>query len=171
MAAEREVAWEEAKQDADRGLTLDDYQRGAIDTAVYPGQGGAIGLSYAVLGLNGEAGETGEAVKKMWRDDAADIEAGVLQAVTEARDGLRRGVLSYDVIFERMTLRIHEVFRPPLSEERRQKIEKELGDTLWYAAQVATEIGVSLGDVADGNLTKLAARRDANTLHGDGDER
>lgn len=55
--------------------------------------------------------------------------------------------------------------------ETRNAIAKELGDVLWYAAQLATELGVSFEDVAQGNLEKLFSRLDRGKLHGDGDER
>lgn len=38
------------------------------------------------------------------------------------------------------------------------KLQKELGDVLWYVAETATLIGLSLKEVAETNLTKLAAR-------------
>ena len=38
-------------------------------------------------------------------------------------------------------------------------IADELGDVLWYMARICQEIGVSLNDVAQMNITKLAARR------------
>ena len=37
-------------------------------------------------------------------------------------------------------------------------IKKELGDVLWYAASVATALGLSLDDIAAGNVSKLEAR-------------
>jgi NTP pyrophosphatase (non-canonical NTP hydrolase) len=50
-------------------------------------------------------------------------------------------------------------------------LEDELGDALWYVANAATELGVSLGDIAEANLNKLRSRSDAGTLRGSGDSR
>lgn len=58
-----------------------------------------------------------------------------------------------------------------VSDERVMKLGSEVGDVLWYLAQLATELGLDLGLLAERNLTKLEARQDAGTLRGDGDER
>lgn len=58
-----------------------------------------------------------------------------------------------------------------LGDERRDKAIKELGDVLWYAAALATELGVGLQDVARQNLVKLAERKHMNKLHGEGSDR
>ena len=52
-----------------------------------------------------------------------------------------------------------------------EKILKELGDVLWYAAEVATVFGFSLDEVARTNIDKLTARQSAGTLKGSGDDR
>lgn len=57
------------------------------------------------------------------------------------------------------------------SEEDREMIVKELGDTLWYIASIARYLGVDLAEVASGNLEKLESRLQRNKLHGEGDER
>ena len=57
------------------------------------------------------------------------------------------------------------------SEEDRTALVKELGDVLWYVANVARYLGVSLSDVAEGNIEKLSSRKKRNKLHGEGDER
>jgi NTP pyrophosphatase (non-canonical NTP hydrolase) len=58
-----------------------------------------------------------------------------------------------------------------LTDERRGQIKKELEDALWYIAAVATDIGVSLADIAADNIANLTGRKERDTLHGDGDNR
>lgn len=58
-----------------------------------------------------------------------------------------------------------------VSGEKKQEIQKELGDVLWYVAQIATELGLSLEDVAQGNLEKLASRMAREKIGGSGDDR
>ena len=48
---------------------------------------------------------------------------------------------------------------------------KELGDVLWYVAMLAEELDVPLDDLAEEVLSKLAARKEAGTIKGDGDNR
>ncbi len=54
---------------------------------------------------------------------------------------------------------------------QKEEIKKELGDVLWYLAQLASELDLSLNDVAQTNLEKLRSRQERNALHGDGDNR
>jgi NTP pyrophosphatase (non-canonical NTP hydrolase) len=58
-----------------------------------------------------------------------------------------------------------------LSDERRVALAAELGDVLWYAAQLATEAGLDLDEIAQDNLAKLLSRRDRGVLQGSGDAR
>ena len=58
-----------------------------------------------------------------------------------------------------------------LSAERRDALAKELGDVLWYVAQLATEAGLDLDAIAAGNLDKLLSRRERDVLQGSGDDR
>ena len=58
-----------------------------------------------------------------------------------------------------------------LTAERRDSIAAELGDVLWYAAQLATEAGLELEEIAQANLDKLASRQRRAVLHGSGDDR
>lgn len=58
-----------------------------------------------------------------------------------------------------------------LSAERRTALAGELGDVLWYLAQVATEAELDLDAIAVANLDKLSSRRLRGVLHGSGDDR
>ena len=50
-------------------------------------------------------------------------------------------------------------------------LQLELGDVLWYVAQLATELGLELDQVAQANLDKLASRAARNVIAGSGDTR
>jgi len=58
-----------------------------------------------------------------------------------------------------------------LTEERRQAILKECGDTLWYLADLVDHCGSSLQEVALRNLLMLRERKKQDKLRGDGDNR
>ena len=53
----------------------------------------------------------------------------------------------------------------------KEDVEKELGDVLWYIANLATDMELSLDILAAKNLNKLRDRQDRNVLQGDGDDR
>jgi NTP pyrophosphatase (non-canonical NTP hydrolase) len=55
--------------------------------------------------------------------------------------------------------------------ERREAMAKELGDVLWYVAQLASELGLELEQIAHENLDKLRSRMERGVLSGSGDER
>ena len=58
-----------------------------------------------------------------------------------------------------------------LSEELREDLGKELGDVLWFVAQLASDLSLNLGEIARGNLRKLADRSERGVLGGSGDDR
>ena len=53
----------------------------------------------------------------------------------------------------------------------RDDLKLELGDVLWYVAQLCTELDLDLAEVASANLAKLASRAARNVIGGSGDQR
>jgi NTP pyrophosphatase (non-canonical NTP hydrolase) len=70
--------------------------------------------------------------------------------------------------------KIKKVFRDKdgqISEETRDALKAELGDVLWYLSQVATELDLSLDEIAEYNIDKLMDRLERGKIRGDGDNR
>ena len=53
----------------------------------------------------------------------------------------------------------------------KEKLIDELGDVLWYCAQLATELDIPLSTVMERNIHKLQSRKDRGVLGGSGDSR
>jgi NTP pyrophosphatase (non-canonical NTP hydrolase) len=58
-----------------------------------------------------------------------------------------------------------------LTDEDKLELKKELGDVLWYLALFAESLGLSLEEIAELNLEKLASRKARGTQRGAGDNR
>lgn len=70
--------------------------------------------------------------------------------------------------------KVKKIFRDKggvITDVEREALKQELGDVLWYLAQIATEINVTLEDVASANITKLYDRLERGKIQGDGDTR
>jgi len=70
--------------------------------------------------------------------------------------------------------KIKKVFRDrdgQINEETREALKAELGDVLWYIAQVATELDLTLDESAEYNIAKLYDRLERGKIKGDGDNR
>lgn len=52
-----------------------------------------------------------------------------------------------------------------------EAIKKELGDVLWYVSVLASEFSISLDEIAEANIKKLASRKKRGKLKGSGDNR
>jgi len=109
-------------------MEINEYQKLAQMTAIYPGKG--ENLTYPALGLNGEAGEVADKIKKVFRDNHGDF-----------------------------------------NQAKKEAIALELGDCLWYIADLAFELGYTLETVAIMNIAKLSSRAKRGLIGGDGDNR
>lgn len=102
---------------------------------------------------------------------------------TKSRKTAAYPVIGHAVIYPALGLvneagevagKIKKVFRDKggeISEETRQALKAELGDVLWYIAQVATELDLSLDDIAEHNIAKLYDRLERGKIGGEGDNR
>ena len=97
------------------GMTLDEYQDLAIESAIYDP---AFSILYPSLKLAGEAGEVSEKVGKRLRDYEGD-------------------------------------FTDP---EWQDALAKELGDVLWYVAEICSVLQLDMEEVAEANVKKLKKR-------------
>lgn len=105
-------------------MTLDEYQRAATETAIYPGKYGMLGKVYCALKLNGEAGEVAEEIGKALRDDD--------QTITDARRArllLELGDVLWYLANEAVELgfTLSEVAQANIEKLARRKAEGKLG--------------------------------------------
>ena len=70
--------------------------------------------------------------------------------------------------------KIKKIFRDRggiIGEAERLALKSELGDVLWYLAQVCTELEIPLDEVARANIEKLYSRLERGQIGGEGDDR
>lgn len=69
--------------------------------------------------------------------------------------------------------RDHDEFIPndEWLEHYKHFLRDELGDALWYVANLAKELGIDLDTLASDNLDKLESRAERGALRGSGDHR
>jgi NTP pyrophosphatase (non-canonical NTP hydrolase) len=56
-------------------------------------------------------------------------------------------------------------------EDNTERLANEIGDILWYLAELCTALEIDFGKVAGMNLVKLSERAEKGTIKGDGDNR
>lgn len=58
-----------------------------------------------------------------------------------------------------------------ISEQDKEELVKEIGDTLWYLAVFADHLGVKFDEVGQRNIAKLRSRQSRGKIAGKGDNR
>jgi NTP pyrophosphatase (non-canonical NTP hydrolase) len=58
-----------------------------------------------------------------------------------------------------------------LSDEDVKTLMAESSDVLWYSSQLATELDLNLGEIAQYNIAKLTSRLERGVIGGSGDNR
>jgi NTP pyrophosphatase (non-canonical NTP hydrolase) len=128
----------------DLPITFEKYQACAKKTAIYNQDARVL---YPALGL---AGETGEVLEKAVNLIMMAVHAGKL--ANQVKKIIRDDDCECDTY-------------------RKHAIGKEIGGVLWYCSQVASDLGLDLGAIAQENLDILADRRERGKIQGDGDNR
>lgn len=120
-------------------MTLNEYQEKAMATCMES----CDNFAYMFLNLVGEVGEFSSKMAKAIRKEQMSIIHNDAYKNPES--------MNFDV------------------EGWLEELKKELGDILWQTAGLAHVMGWPLEDVGLGNLEKLAARKAAGTIDGNGD--
>lgn len=126
-------------------LTLNEYQDKAMSTCMPESDN----LFYMLANLAGEVGEFASKAGKHMRK-------GKLHITTTQRD--EEGKILHTQVWN-------------ISDEERRLMLSEIGDILWQTAGLAKVMGVTLEEVAEENLAKLASRKQRNVISGEGDMR
>ena len=131
-------------------MELNEYQKKAMTTCMPSSEN----FSYMLLNLVGEVGEFASKVAKGIRKGHCSI--GLEPNIADA----------YDIANEPTANELWQFFG---FEERLEELKKEAGDILWQLSGLCSVMGWDLEDIAQMNLDKLAARKEAGTIDGDGD--
>ena len=126
-------------------LSLNEYQDKAMSTCLPESDN----LFYMLANLVGEVGEFASKAAKHMRK-------GKLHITTMPRND--KGQVLHTQVWS-------------VTDEERKLMLSEIGDILWQTAGLAKVMGVTLEEVAQENLAKLASRQRRNVIDGDGDER
>lgn len=126
-------------------LSLNEYQDKAMSTCMPESDN----LFYMLVNLIGEVGEFASKAGKHMRK-------GNLHITTTKRDG--EGKILHTQMWN-------------ITDEERHLLLSEIGDILWQTAGLAKVMGVTLEEVAEENLAKLASRKQRHVISGDGDMR
>lgn len=126
-------------------MNINEYQEKAMTTCMESSEN----FSYMFLNLVGEVGELASKVGKAIRKGRAYI-----GSQNEVDDQNELIVISDNK--EQYNIFIDE-------------LKKEAGDVLWQLSGLCSVMGWSLEEVAQMNLDKLSARKEAGTIDGNGD--
>lgn len=127
-------------------MELNEYQKRAMSTCMPSCEN----MSYMLLNLVGEVGEFASKIAKAIRKDQVKI--GWWEEGKEADENELIPTGSFAEW-----------------DELKEELKKELGDILWQTAGVAYAMNWTLEEVGLGNLDKLAKRKEAGTIVGNGD--
>ena len=124
-------------------MTLNEYQEKAMTTCTES----SMNDTYLLFGLVAEVGELADKVAKAKRKEIITISGNHILPNVPSKESAKD---FNDFV---------------------NGFVKELGDVLWFVAMIAKHTGLTLEEVAQLNLDKLADRAKRNVIVGDGDNR
>ena len=124
-------------------MELNDYQNQALTTCMPS----CDNFAYMFINLVGELGEMASKVAKLIRKDKVDI------------------------IYSKLCLTVAMPQEFQETQEALEALKGELGDILWQLSGLCHTFGLTLEDVAQYNLDKLASRHQRGVIDGNGDNR
>ena len=127
-------------------MEINEYQKRAMETCMES----CNNLSYMLLNLVGEVGEFSSKIAKAVRKEQLKI--GWWE---EGKEAVENDLIPTVSFFEWDKMKV--------------ELKKEAGDILWQLSGLCRVMGWSLEDIAQMNLDKLAARKEAGTIDGNGD--
>lgn len=138
-------------------MTFDDYQESTMKTAVY--RDTISDLLEPIVSALGEH----------------DIGEPTYEALHTIQSTLRRDYVGLGLgeagEFQNKLKKVLRDGKGLLTDESRKKMGEELGGLLWYVAQCASELGLSLDEIAEENIRILKSRKERGVLQGSGDNR
>lgn len=158
------------------GKTFDSYQDFTTSTALYPAD---VALPYTVTGICGEAAEVAGKMQTIVSKNliaTEDLTSDEARKNSYTLNGLLKTAAEHGEVLEKFkkAVRKGELKLLPvkmLTEEEKLEIAKEVGDVLWYCAQISKSLGLPLSTIAQMNIDKLSSRKTRGVLHGSGDNR
>lgn len=129
-------------------MELNEYQKRAMSTCMPSCEN----ISYMLLNLVGEVGEFSSKIAKAIRKKQVSIGGRTVinrnrfTVIDDNPEALDFDILAFD-----------------------EELRKEAGDILWQLSGLCSVMGWSLNDIAKMNLDKLAKRKEAGTIVGNGD--
>lgn len=151
-------------------MELHEYQERAMTTCMESSNN----FAYMFDNLLGEVGEFALKVYDITKEHNDNATIGDL------RDTAKR-LLGYGGIAKKIRKEVKEmVITAELNNYNKtvvaaiasnEDLKKELGDIIWQLSGVCHVLGISLEDIANDNLAKLADRKKRDQIDGDGDNR
>lgn len=131
-------------------MELNEYQKQAMMTCMPS----CHNIPYMLINLQGEIGELSSKIAKL-------IRMGKLRL--DAVHTNKYGTFNHQASWEGT--------EPEEKESYLEAIIGELGDVQWQLSGLCSVLGLSLNDVAQYNIDKLASRKARGVISGDGDNR